>query len=668
MGTNGLARARLARAIAAGLVAGPFALLPDLAAAQNVDLGSLGDWGFRIDGVDVEDFSGYSVSGAGDVNGDGLADLIVGANGADPGGDLFAGRSYVVFGKASGTPVDLAALGSAGFRIDGVDRNDSLGWSVSGAGDVNGDGLADLIVGAYVPDPGESYVVFGKVSSTSVDLANLGSGGFRIAGIDAFGAAGRSVSGAGDVNGDGLADVIVGAAGSGAAGAIGAGKSYIVFGKASSTSVDLGALGTGGFRIDGIDVFDRLGVSVSGAGDVNGDGLTDLIVGADDADPGGDSAAGESYVVFGKISSTPVDLSALGIGGFRIDGIDAYDRSGRSVSGAGDVNGDGLADLIVGAHGADAGGDTNAGESYVVFGKATSMAVDLANLGEGGFRIDGIDVRDYSGRRVSGAGDINGDGFADLIVGAWAGDPGGDNDAGESYVVFGKTSSTVVDLAALGADGFRLDGIDIMDYSGRGVSSAGDVNGDGLADLIVGAWGADPGGDSKAGESYVVFSTSIPPPIATYRVRNRNSNPPRLAVGISGDGSNDSTPDARFWIDFADGDDLPNLASTEVVTLTREGGVFPSWAANVSWQLQTTRRNWTAAEVTVRYLDREVLSGNERALQLVYSPDGNAPYTRLPSAVNPRNNTIKATITQPGFLYIDLDGVFVDGFDGPPSP
>jgi hypothetical protein len=235
-------------------------------------------------------------------------------------------------------------------------------------------------------------------------------------------------------------------------------------------------------------------------------------------------------------------------------------------------------------------------------------------------------------------------------------------------VVFGKATSTAVDLAALGAGGFRIDGIDANDYSGYSVSSAGDVNGDGLADLIVDAPGADPGGDGNAGESYVVFSASVPLVSATYRARSRNGNPPQTAVGISGDGSNDSTPDARFWIDYADGDDLPNLASTEVVTLSREGGVFPSWAANVSWQLQTTRRNWTAAEVTVRYLDREVLSSNERALQLVYSPDGNAPYTRLPSAVYPRNNTIKATITQPGFLYIDLDGVFVDGFEGLQPP
>ena len=215
--------------------------------------------------------------------------------------------------------------------------------------------------------------------------------------------------------------------------------------------VDLGNLGDRGFRIDGIDASDISGFRVSGAGDVNGDGLADLIVGAMAADPGGDGSAGESFIVFGKAGSETVDLETLGAGGFRIDGIDAFDYSGRSVSGAGDVNGDGLADLIVGAPNADPGGDISAGESYVVFGKASSEPVDLAALGAGGFRIDGIDSFDFSGFSVSGAGDVNGDGLADLIVGAYGAARGGDSLVGESYVVFGKSSSATVDLAALGS-------------------------------------------------------------------------------------------------------------------------------------------------------------------------------------------------------------------------
>ena len=422
----------------------------------------------------------------------------------------------MVFGKADSASVDLGALGSGGFQIDGIDAGDRSGFSVSSAGDVNGDGLDDVIVGAYFASPdgnsraGESYVVFGKADSNPVELASLETDqrGFRIDGIEFYDSSGRSVSGAGDVNGDGLDDVIVGARAAVPDGNIGAGQSYVVFGKADSASVDLGALGSGGFRIDGIDADDRSGFSVSGAGDVNDDDFDDVIVGAPEAGPDDNSQAGESYVVFGKADSASIDLGALGSGGFRIDGIDADDFSGYSVSGAGDVDGDGLDDVIVGAFGADPDGNSDAGESYVVFGKADSASIDLGALGSGGFRIDGIDAGDFSGISVSGAGDVDGDGLNDVIVGAFRADPDGDSYAGESYVVFGKGDSASIDLGALGSGGFRIDGIDADDFSGYSVSGAGDVNGDGLDDVIVGVPFADPDGNSAAGESYVVFGLS----------------------------------------------------------------------------------------------------------------------------------------------------------------
>ncbi|MEM1080287.1 MAG: integrin alpha, partial [Pseudomonadota bacterium] len=135
-------------------------------------------------------------------------------------------------------------------------------------------------------------------------------------------------------------------------------------------TVDLGNLGDRGFRIEGASEYDQSGFSVSGAGDVNGDGLADLIIGAPEADGGGYSS-GESFVVFGKADSGRVNLLTLqqNSNGFQIDGPGAADRAGISVSGAGDVNGDGLDDLIVGVYGGDPGGKYNAGETYVVFGK-----------------------------------------------------------------------------------------------------------------------------------------------------------------------------------------------------------------------------------------------------------------------------------------------------------
>ncbi len=639
--------ARATALMAAALALGP----ATTGQAQDVDLSLLGSThpGFRIDGIDSGDYSGTSVSGAGDVNGDGLADLIIGALGADVGGNAFAGESYVIFGKADNTTVDLASLGSGGFRIDGIGLNESSGSSVSGAGDVNGDGLADLIVGAPggASYAGQSFVVFGKADGTTVDLSSLGSGGFRIDGVDAVDLSGRSVSGAGDVNGDGLADLIIGAPYANVGATNDSGESYVVFGKADGTTVDLSSLGSGGFRIDGIDTFDNSGYSVSGAGDVNGDGLADLIVGAF----GGNSYYGESFVVFGKANGTTVDLSSLGGGGFRIDGA-VFGNAGRSVAGAGDVNGDGLADLIVGAPFAD----SFAGESYVVFGKADGTTVDLGSLSGGGFMIDGIDSGDRAGISVSGAGDVNGDGLADLIIGAYYGDPGGDMEAGESYVVFGKANGTTVDLSSLGSGGYRIDGIDSDDRSGESVSGAGDVNGDGLADLIVGAYYGDPGGDSQAGESYVVFSSSTAPTSATYRAYAGTGNAPALAIGISGDGHDDSTPGSRCWIDFDAGDNGSAGASLQTVTVNRTNsgltGDLGANSADVVWEITSDRVGWSSAVVTLKYTAAEIAGLTEANLTLYKAENIAGPYTELATTVDTARDTVSATVTSFSFFAI----------------
>ncbi|MBB6429776.1 2C-methyl-D-erythritol 2,4-cyclodiphosphate synthase [Algisphaera agarilytica] len=173
--------------------------------------------------------------------------------------------------------------------------------------------------------------------------------------------------------------------------------------------------------------------------------------------------------------------------------------------------------MIIGAVGGDPNGNSIAGESYVVFGGGSvgsGGSLELSSLdGSNGFVLNGIDASDQSGVSVSSAGDVNGDGVADVIIGARGGDPNGNGSAGESYVVFGGGSvgsGGSLDLSSLdGSNGFVLNGIDTGDQSGVSVSSAGDVNGDGVADVIIGAIGGDPNGNSSAGESYVVYGVSV---------------------------------------------------------------------------------------------------------------------------------------------------------------
>jgi methionine-rich copper-binding protein CopC len=445
--------------------------------------------GVRLDGVAGGDFAGSSVSGAGDINGDGLADFIIGANGATAGGNKLAGSAYVVFGKTALFSPTLALTtldGKIGFRLDGAGANNWLGSAVAGAGDVNGDGYDDLLVGANGTDgtAGAAYVVFGKAVGTYTSTMNVsaldGSNGFRLSGVSPADNAGIAVSGAGDLNGDGYADMLVGALGA----SRGAGAAYVVFGKASgfAANLDLSTLdGSNGVRLDGA-AGDNAGRAVAKVGDFNGDGIDDIAIGAFH----GNNDTGSVYVVFGKKAAfdAAIDLNALdGSNGFRIDGVAARDLAGFSVASAGDVNGDGLADLLIGARDAN----TRFGASYLVYGSKTPLPAhfNLADLnGINGFRLSGS-ADNLAGSSVAGVGDMNGDGYADLLIGA----PGGPNPTGSSFLVLGNNASNTITIpGTLAAD--TLNGT----AASEGINGGGGndtINGGGGGDIIRGGAGDD---------------------------------------------------------------------------------------------------------------------------------------------------------------------------------
>ncbi|WP_445636437.1 hypothetical protein NSTC745_01338 [Nostoc sp. DSM 114161] len=212
------------------------------------------------------------------------------------------------------------------------------------------------------------------------------------------------------------------------------------------------------------------------------------------------------------MANSVFNLSNLnGSNGFAINGIAGNDNSGNSVSSAGDINGDGFDDLLIGARRADPNG-FDSGQAYVVFGNSTGFGatLNLSTLnGSNGFAINGNVAGDQLGVSVSSAGDINSDGFDDLLIGGAFADPNGTN-SGQSYVVFGKSTgfgATLNPSTLNGSNGFTINGIAAGNQLGVSVNTAGDVNGDGFDDLILGAFFADPNG-TNSGQSYVVFGKS----------------------------------------------------------------------------------------------------------------------------------------------------------------
>jgi hypothetical protein len=432
--------------------------------------------------------AGSAVAAAGDVNGDGFDDMLVGAGVYDNGPRSDAGSAYLVLGSVA----PAASRLSKATLFAGEADSDYAGYAVSGAGDVNGDSFDDMLVGASFNDDGPgnnagaAYLLLGSAAPASASLSTA----IQYTGQAASDYAGDATSGAGDVNDDGYADMLVGASGNFGPGDD-AGAAYLLLGSAAPASASLSAA----IQYSGSAAGDGAGNSVSGAGDADGDGHDDMLIGAPYNDDGPGSSAGAAYLLFGSSTPASTRLSLE----TPYTGEAGSDAAGSSVSGAGDVNGDGYDDMLVGAPANDDGG-SSAGAAYLLLGSTTPASASLSTATQYTGEVGG----DRAGEAVSGAGDVNHDGYDDMVIGASYHAHGGSS-AGAAYLLLGSAAPATASLSTTIKYTGEADG----DRAGCAVAGSGDMNADGYDDLIVGALFNDDGPKTDAGAAYLILSTGL---------------------------------------------------------------------------------------------------------------------------------------------------------------
>jgi hypothetical protein len=579
-------------------------------------------------GLNEHDWTGWSVAPAGDINGDSFDDIIVGAPQADANG-LDSGMAYVLFSDASGTfpTLDQVEIEGRGFAIIGAAEGDNAGFAVAGGVDINGDGLSDVVIGAPYADvngeqSGSTYVVFGKTDAQAVSLASFETtsptNGSVHQGFAMHGAYSQDFSGGtlvvGDVNGDGLGDIIIGEtvnrvlAGTGNydTGSLfddpyaDPHMAYVVYGKNDGNALNLADVAldenTNGFAITKSNRTNfqewQYGAQVLPTGDFNSDGLTDFIVSRGLYDENN----GTSYVVYGRIGGEAIHYNDIktdkqGIKIVPENGFYAFDFGDAvlnalpsfTTSNIGDVNADGVDDIALLLTDSGCCSNVDYPRAYVIFGGVSVaneiLLSDIAN-GNGGFvihndasNIEYHDLQVIVGS-IGGAGDLNGDGFDDIIIG----DPFAEDKKGRVYAVYGREGTEPVYLSEVieTEQGFYSEGNGSAQL-GQMIASAGDVNADGIKDIQFGVPSANTTFNetqlSNSGAVYVLhgdgklvthWGTSGDDAISS------DSNDNNIATGAGDDTVTSAGGSDAIYT--GPGDDIISIASVDFVRIDGGGG------------------------------------------------------------------------------------------------